>query len=152
MEFVYEYPTLLRTSSGEEYLARVYADQQPAGLWEGWFSFFPFSGGRTLVTDRETTQGKLDDVTYWAAGISTAYLEGALTRALERLPEARLLRHMARAEAEEAYARAEADAYTAAAEQARAKAREAEAAKRDAADQLHGMAPRAQRRRRGRAA
>jgi hypothetical protein len=126
MEFVYEYPTLLRIESGEEYLARVYTDRQPDGrLWEAWFVFFPLSGGSTLATDRETTQSKLDDVTYWATGITPAYLEGALTRALERLPEARLLRHMARAEAEEAYARAEAEDYAAAAEQALIKARAA---------------------------
>jgi hypothetical protein len=151
MEFVYEYPTLLRTASGEEYLTRVYADRQPGGLWEAWFVFFPLSGGRTLVTDHETTQGKLDDVTYWATGITPAYLEGALTRALDRLPEARLLRHMARAEAEEAYARAEAEAYAAAADQALARARQAQGVRRDAADRLSGRKARA-RRRRGRAA
>jgi hypothetical protein len=93
MEFVFEYPTLLRTASGEEYLTRVYADRQPIGpLWEAWFVFFPLSGGRTLATDNETTQSKLDDVQYWATGITPAYLEGALTRALERLPEARAQR------------------------------------------------------------
>ena len=92
-------------------------------LWEAWFVFFPLSGGPTLATDNETTQSKLDDVTYWATGISPAYLEGALTRALDRLPEARLLRHLARAEADEAYARAEAEGYAAAAEQALARAR-----------------------------
>jgi hypothetical protein len=152
MEFVFEYPTLLRTASGEEYLTRVYADRQPTGpLWEAWFVFFPLSGGRTLATDNETTQSKLDDVTYWATGISPAYLEGALTRALDRLPEARLLRHLARAEAEEAYARAEAEAYATAAEQALVKARAALDVRLAAADKLTGRKNRP-RRRRGRAA
>jgi hypothetical protein len=152
MEFVYAYPTLLRTPSGEEYLARVYADRQPDGhLWEAWFVFFPLSGSRPLSTDRETTQGKIDDVTYWATGITPAYLEGALTRALERLPEARLLRHMARAEAEEAYARAEAQGYAAAAEQALAEARAARDVRLAAAEQLTGRKGRP-RKRRGRAA
>jgi hypothetical protein len=152
MEFVYEYPTLLRIESGEEYLARVYTDRQPDGrLWEAWFVFFPLSGGSTLATDRETTQSKLDDVTYWATGITPAYLEGALTRALERLPEARLLRHMARAEAEEAYARAEAEGYAAAAEQALIKARAALSTRIAAAEQLSAAKARA-RKRRGRGA
>jgi hypothetical protein len=149
---VFEYPTLLRTASGEEYLTRVYADRQPTGpLWEAWFVFFPLSGGRTLATDNETTQSKLDDVTYWATGISPAYLEGALTRALDRLPEARLLRHLARAEAEEVYARAEAEAYATAAEQALVKARAALDVRLAAADKLTGGKGRP-RRRRGRAA
>jgi hypothetical protein len=149
MEFVFEYPTLLRTASGEEYLTRVYADRQPTGpLWEAWFVFFPLSGGRTLATDNETTQSKLDDVTYWATGISPAYLEGALTRALDRLPEARLLRHLARAETDEAYARAEAEAYTAAAEQALVKARAAQNERVAAVEQLTGGKGRPRRRRR----
>jgi hypothetical protein len=152
MEFVYEYPTLLRTESGEEYLPRVYADRQPDGrLWEAWFVFFPLSSGPTLATDRETTQSKVDDVTYWATGITPAYLEGALTRALERLPEARLMRHMARAETEEAYARAEAEGYAAAAEQALIKARAALNARLAAAEQLSAAKARP-RKRRGRGA
>jgi len=151
MEFVHEYQTPLRTADGEEYLARVYADQQPGGLWEAWFVFFPIAGGRTLATDRETTQSKLDDVIYWATGISPAYLEGALTRALDRLPEARLLRHMARAEAAEAYARAEAEGYAAAADQALARARRAQDDRLEAAGQLTGRKGRA-RPRKGRVA
>jgi hypothetical protein len=152
MVFVYECPTLLRTASGEEYVARVYADRQPDGrLWEAWFVFFPISGGPPLSTDRETTQSTFEDAQYWATGITPAYLEGALTRALERLPAARLLRHMARAEAEETYARAEAEAYAAAAEHARAKAREARDERRAAAEKLTGRKGRP-RKRRGRAA
>ena len=151
MEFVHEYATTLRTSSGDEYLVRVYADQQPGGLWEGWFVFFPLTGGPTLATDRETTQSKLDDVSYWATGITPAYLEGALTRALDRVPEARLLRHMARAEAAEAYARAEAEGYAAAADQAMARARRAQDDRLDAAVRLTGRKGRP-RSRKGRAA
>jgi hypothetical protein len=148
MQFVYEHPTLLRTADGEDYLARVYADQQPGGLWEAWFVFFPLSGGRTLATDRETTQSKLDDVTYWATGITPAYLEGALVRALDRVPEARLLRHMARAETAEAYARAEAEGYAVAADQALARAREARAQRVEAAGLLDGQKGRRRPRRR----
>ncbi len=83
---VHEYTTLLRTASGEAYAARVYADRQPGGLWEAWFAFVPLSGGLTLTTDRETTQSSRDAVAYWASGITPTYLEGALTRALARVP------------------------------------------------------------------
>jgi hypothetical protein len=136
VELVHRYQTPLRTGSGETYLASAFTDQQPRGLWEAWFVFFPLAGGRPLATDLETTQSKREDVVYWATGISPAYLEGALTRALARLPEVRLTRHIARAEAEEAYARAEARAYEAARDQALAAAREAEAQRREAEDRL----------------
>src|SRR5262249_49394914 len=116
--------------------------------WEGWFVFFPLTGGDALATDRETTQSKRDDVVYWASGISATYLEGALHRALDLRPEARLARRMAQAELEGVYARAEAaayraapeaGAYRAAAEAALAQARAAEVERRVAQAQLDAI-------------
>jgi hypothetical protein len=133
VELIHQYRTLLPLADGRLYAARVYADRQPSGLWEAWFVFFPLETGAALATDRETTQSKREDVVYWATGITPTYLEGALRRAVEALPETRLARRMAWAEQEEAYARAEADAYRAAAEEARAWAR-ASAAERRAAE------------------
>jgi hypothetical protein len=152
VEFVHEYLTLVRTGSGETYLPRVYADRQPSGLWEAWFVFFPLSSGRALPTDRETTQSKREDIVYWATGITPAYLEGALTRALQRLPEARLLRHIAWAEQEQLYARAEAETYDAAAVAALETARAAEQRQREAELQPLGGSPPRRRRNKGRAA
>jgi hypothetical protein len=148
IQLVHQYQTPLRTGSGETYLATAFTDQQPRGLWEAWFVFAPLAGGRALATDLETTQSKRDDVVYWATGISPAYLEGALTRALERLPEVRLTRHIARAEAEIAYARAEADAYEAALGQALAAARAAEAKGREAEGRLRAAGRQGRRSRR----
>jgi hypothetical protein len=147
VELVHEYATPIRTASGETYVARVYADQQPGGLWEAWFVFFPARGDRALATDRESTQSKHEDVVYW--GITPAYLEGALTRALQQLPEVRLMRHIARAEAQVAYSRAEAQVYEAAAAQAIAEVRAAEARRRLAEGELQRPARPAKRRRRG---
>lgn len=136
IEFVRQYTTPTAGPGGEWHVVRAYADQQPGGLWEGWFVFFPLSGGRPVASDRETTQSKREDVDYWAGGITPVYLEGALLRALDRLPEARLARHIARAELEATYTRAEIQAYEAAAEEARAQARAVEARRRAAEAEL----------------
>ncbi|HEV8310913.1 MAG TPA: hypothetical protein VGW35_24900 [Methylomirabilota bacterium] len=141
IEFIHHYSSVIESANGKRYVARVYADQQPAGLWEAWFVFFPLDGGGAVASDRETTQSKREDVLYWTGGITSTYLQGALRRALDRLPEARLLRHIAQAELEETYKRAEADAYQAAAEEALARARAAEARRREAERQLEGLDP-----------
>jgi hypothetical protein len=137
MEFVHQYSTLTAGFDGRWYIVRAYADQQPGGLWEGWFVFFPLvDDGVPIATDRETTQSKREDVDYWASGITPVYLEGALRRAIDRQPAARLARHLARVGLEESYARAEAAAYDAAAAEARAHARAAGARRRSAEAEL----------------
>ena len=40
VQFVRQYPTILRGPSGESYVARAYTDRQPGGLWEAWLVFF----------------------------------------------------------------------------------------------------------------
>jgi hypothetical protein len=130
VELIHQFRTLLPLADGRLYAARAYADRQPSGLWEAWFVFFPLDAGDPLATDRETTQSKREDVVYWATGITPTYLEGALRRAIEALPETRLARRVARAELEEAYAQAEAGLYRAAADEARAWVRAATAERR----------------------
>jgi hypothetical protein len=51
--------------------------------WEGWIEFVPDTGEPVLRTPRETVQPNRDDLLYWATGLTAAYLEGALKRALE---------------------------------------------------------------------
>jgi hypothetical protein len=60
-------------------------------LWEGWIEFTG-ENARALRTPRETTQPNRDALLYWAEGLSAAYLEGALHRALDALlvPAARV--------------------------------------------------------------
>jgi hypothetical protein len=52
-------------------------------MWEGWIEFEPSDGGAAIRTPRETTQPNLKDLEYWATGLTEAYLEGALVRALD---------------------------------------------------------------------
>jgi hypothetical protein len=52
------------------------------GLWEGWIEFTPLHGGPPIRSPRETTQPNLADAAYWATGLTSIYLEGALERAL----------------------------------------------------------------------
>ena len=119
IQFVQQYSATLVDPYGRRYVARVYGACRPDDLWDGWFVFFPLDGGRAVATDRETTQGSLAAVRYWASGISTLYLYGALERARAMLPEAQLARRQAQAKEEEARARAEAADYEAAAHAAR---------------------------------
>jgi hypothetical protein len=140
VHFVMQYSQVL-VADHNEYVVRVYASSHAPARWDGWFVFFPLRGGRELATDRETTQNSLAAVSYWATGISTTYLEGALQRARALLPEARLSRRAHHAEREEDVARAEAAAYAEAAAMARLQAHHAAKRRREAEEQL--MAERA---------
>src|SRR5262245_16770384 len=53
-----------------------------AGLWEGWIEFQAPDGTPPIRSPRETTQPNHADLVYWASGLTTVYLEGALNRAL----------------------------------------------------------------------
>lgn len=52
------------------------------GLWEGWIEFVA-PDGTTLRSPRETEQPNRNALMYWAEGLTVAYLEGALRRALD---------------------------------------------------------------------
>jgi len=75
----------LSTSDGSTYLAQACGAPNTGGLWEGWIEFIPSAGGRPLRSARETTQPNRIDAEYWASGLTTIYLEGALARALNPL-------------------------------------------------------------------
>jgi hypothetical protein len=136
VHFVQQYSQIVVSRDAHKYAARVYSSQQPNGRWDGWFVFFPLHGGRTLATDRETTQSSLSAVAYWATGISTTYLEGALERARALLPEAQLARRVQQAEREEELARGEAAAYAEAAAAARLEALDAKQRRRETEELL----------------
>jgi hypothetical protein len=68
---------------GTSYLARACGSAAPDGLWQAWLEFTPEDGGPTLRSGRETTQPNRADAVYWATGLSTVYLEGALQRAID---------------------------------------------------------------------
>lgn len=115
IQFVRQYIQILKSPTGETFVARAYMDRQPGGLWEAWLVFFSLSTGAALATDRETTQGKREHLLYWATGLGPTYLQGALERALELRPEVQLARRAAHGERQEAYALFETEVYAAAA-------------------------------------
>ena len=79
MEFVNEF----ESPDGVAYEARACGRERDDGLWEGWIEFVPTGGkGEPVRTARETTQPNEADIRYWATGLTAAYLEGALDRAL----------------------------------------------------------------------
>jgi hypothetical protein len=126
----------LVTSAPGTYRARVYGRAQADGRWGAWLVFFPVAGGRVIATDRETTQSTFPDLSYWASGLTHAYLEGALERALALQPEAQLARDLLELERLEALASSRAEALEEAASAAEADARLAEAARERTEERL----------------
>jgi hypothetical protein len=72
----------IRSSDGRDYSAQACGGVADDGLWEGWIEFADV-GGAGMRTPRETEQPNRADLLYWAEGLSTAYLEGALRRAID---------------------------------------------------------------------
>jgi hypothetical protein len=73
-------------TDGLRYTAQAAGTPNAAGQWEGWIEFLPVTGDAPpLRTARETTQPNRADAVYWASGLTTVYLEGALERALKPL-------------------------------------------------------------------
>jgi hypothetical protein len=82
-EVLAEFPDILTDSDAVRYRARAYGAGMPDGTWQGWLEFVPLEGGAPIRSGRETTQPNLTDTAYWATGLTTVYLEGALQRALD---------------------------------------------------------------------
>lgn len=70
----------IAAEDGTSYVPQACGGIADDGLWEGWIEFVSPSG--TLRTRRETEQPNRDALVYWAEGLTFAYLEGALDRAL----------------------------------------------------------------------
>lgn len=80
---IHEFSKAIRDADGHLYTARALGRARRDGTWIGWLEFRPLgSGGLVRRTRRETTQPSRDALRYWASGIETTYLEGALERAL----------------------------------------------------------------------
>jgi hypothetical protein len=81
-EILVQFSDPLVTSDGTTYIARACGSEMADGLWQGWIEFLPVGDGEAVRSRRETTQPNRDDALYWATGLTTVYLEGALDRAL----------------------------------------------------------------------
>lgn len=67
---------------GNVYEARILGRVRDDGHWDGHIELRG-DDGTVVISGPETTQPDLDALVYWASGLSTTYLEGALARALE---------------------------------------------------------------------
>jgi hypothetical protein len=90
-ETLLQYQNPVIATDGTEYQARACGSPMRGGTWQGWIEFVPIAGGDPLRTARETTQPNRTDTEYWATGVSSVYLEGALQRALAKPAETEVL-------------------------------------------------------------
>jgi len=92
-EVVVRFTETVRGADGRDYSAQACGGVADDGLWEGWIEFAD-AGGFPMRTPRETEQPNRADLLYWAEGLSAAYLEGALRRAIDAVtaqPVARMV-------------------------------------------------------------
>lgn len=85
-EVLVDFDSEFKGSDGKLYEARACARGRSDRLWEGWLEFTPLGGGAAIRTGRETTQPNRDDVLYWATGLTSSYIEGALDRVIKPAP------------------------------------------------------------------
>jgi hypothetical protein len=78
----------LKLTNGRVYTAQACGRQREDGRWEGWLEFVPDDMSVVLRSQRETTQRNLADLEYWASGLTSVYLQGALDRTLTPPPVA----------------------------------------------------------------
>lgn len=84
-EVLVVYDAAVTGADGRSWTAQACGRVAEDGLWEGWLEFLPQAAETSPVrTGRETGQPNRNDLVYWAQGLTQAYLEGALDRALRR--------------------------------------------------------------------
>jgi hypothetical protein len=81
-EVLVRFTETVRGPDGIQYAAQACGGIADDRLWEGWIEFVA-PGGTPLRTGRETEQPNRAALMYWAEGLTAAYLEGALRRALD---------------------------------------------------------------------
>lgn len=81
-EVLIQFDTTLTGPDHRQYVPRACARKCDDGRWEGWIEFIA-DDGSVSGSPRETVQPNHTDVTYWAGGLTVAYLEGALQRTLD---------------------------------------------------------------------
>jgi hypothetical protein len=86
-EVLVQVPFDVHSGDGRAFQPQICGRQREDRLWEGWIEFAEKGAPFVLRTSRETTQSNRDLMMYWATGLSSAYLEGALERALRLLTQ-----------------------------------------------------------------
>lgn len=77
----------VRDGDGTIFNIYLYGRSRPHDTWQGWLVFERAADGQRFSTDVETTQSNADGILYWATGLTDAYFEGALQRALQPAPK-----------------------------------------------------------------
>ena len=80
-EVLVEYSDPIAAEDGRSYFARACGAEADNGKWHGWLEFTAAETGEVIRSGRETSQPNRTDTLYWATGLSSVYLEGALDRA-----------------------------------------------------------------------
>ena len=81
---LFEYAYVIKGADGIPYRARTCGTETDDGRWQAWVEFLPPRGGTVPLSPRETVQPTRSDLLHWASQLTPKYLEGALTRALDR--------------------------------------------------------------------
>lgn len=84
-EVLVDFTDPVTSPEGKAYTARACGAEMANHMWQGWIEFLPRGEGKPVRSGRETTQPNRADTVYWATGLTSIYLEGALHRALNRL-------------------------------------------------------------------
>ena len=79
----YEQPVV--GPDGLAFRARACGLNKASGNWQGWIEFNPVNGAPTFRSPYETEQKSSTGLKQWAGGLTLNELEGALTRALDRV-------------------------------------------------------------------
>lgn len=85
-EVLVEFESTFQGPDDRFYEARACGRERPDGMWEGWLEFTPSDGSSVIETGRETTQPDREHLLYWATGLTTAYIDGAVHRTLTPSP------------------------------------------------------------------
>src|SRR5213596_1816913 len=83
-ELIHDFASEIADADGHMYTARAMCRRRAGRtVWEGWLEFAAV-GGRGFVrrSQIEPTQPSREALGYWATGIASVYLEGALERAI----------------------------------------------------------------------
>lgn len=84
-EVFVRFDTVLTAPDGRRFAPQA-CGRLAGNVWEGWIELVPLDGGTPLRTTRETEQPSRDTLMYWAEGLTSVYLDGALSRALRESP------------------------------------------------------------------
>ena len=89
-EVLVRFTDRVRGDTGALYSAQACGGVASDGLWDGWIEFVG-ENDVAIRSPRETKQPNRDALVYWAEGLTAAYLEGALRRALDTLADRTVL-------------------------------------------------------------